>query len=801
MANISIVSGISPDIIKVVSLDQLVDEMRSDMHKDKTEKLRSLSGDEAKRFKISMPGFVIGKFKRRIHSELEQFCPILGFDIDHVPDPYSLVVKLSRWEYTRLACNSVSGTGVRLLIDTDCDLGSRDDYYQAVIDMISDYTGMQSGSDIRSGMRLAGFSSGEILDRLNQGFIDSVAGDISRFFFFGHHPEVSFNPDSKVFTLYRSGVVHSTGYRYEISNYERVEALVRKIEASMIDITDNGIFHWFKIASALAAEFSERGREFFHRVSKFHPKYTVSEADTEYSNALKKSGRSASIGSFFYICKEYGIYLSSEDLSLIASSHIEKRQRWHLSMNPMVSTDFIPDDDSFSSDYTGEDSVEKALVSCIIQNSSYLSEVYDNIIGFSHTMFVSIAGKVWQIIDGLDRKGLPVNKYTIESGMKNVGLNFDAGDYPVDVSPLDARKYAEMVRDNYLRRKVSMTFSNAVMEISSGKPLDQVVSKAASGMDISHSASSVDNSTPAIGDRAMNMIRDTVDRKRSGRVIGLDLGLNVENEFTGGWRDTDLVVVGARPGMGKTAYMLGKVLCNIEQGVPVGVVSLEMSGEQLFYRLASMRTGIALSKMTRGTASDEELKAIESSVEYIKGLPLYVDDTTGVNVFDIRRKAISWKAKGIKALFVDYIGLIAGTGKQNREQDVAEISRQLKLTAKELRIPVVALAQLNRLTESQKDKRPLLAHLRESGAVEQDADIVVFLFREGYYNQSYGSGAEIIYAKYRAGAVGTVHCVFAGEVTMFKDLPVRNFASTDDYEHFNPIIPPDKVGDEETMTW
>ena len=265
----------------------------------------------------------------------------------------------------------------------------------------------------------------------------------------------------------------------------------------------------------------------------------------------------------------------------------------------------------------------------------------------------------------------------------------------------------------------------------------------------------------------------------NSKVSGVTTGFKKLNDFTGGWQNSDLIIIAARPGMGKTALILKNLLEVALNDEPVGMFSLEMSAQQLATRLMAINSEFHLGQLMKHGFEKQEyfLKLLKIQGE-MTDLPIYIDDTPGITIYDLYMKARMWKRKyDIKILFVDYIQLMSGESKNgNREQEIAVISRKLKHLAKELNIPVVALSQLSRQVEARTDKRPRLSDLRESGAIEQDADVVIFIYRPEYYNDiptpeltSTGGNTEIIFAKYRSGSLETKALYWQGDKTKFMD--------------------------------
>ena len=259
-------------------------------------------------------------------------------------------------------------------------------------------------------------------------------------------------------------------------------------------------------------------------------------------------------------------------------------------------------------------------------------------------------------------------------------------------------------------------------------------------------------------------------------ITGVPTGFADLDYKTAGLHGSDLVLIAARPSMGKTAFALN-VATNaaIRAKVPVAIFSLEMSKEQLVNRVLASEAMVDSNKVRTGKLDEQDWGKLASVLGPLSEAEIYIDDTPGISVMEIRAKCRKLKLeKNIGLVVVDYLQLIQGNSKRggSREQEISEISRSLKILAKELDVPVIALSQLSRAPEQRPDHRPMLSDLRESGAIEQDADIVMFLYRDDYYNQESEKKniAEIILAKHRAGSTGTVETLFLGEYTKFVNL-------------------------------
>jgi replicative DNA helicase len=283
---------------------------------------------------------------------------------------------------------------------------------------------------------------------------------------------------------------------------------------------------------------------------------------------------------------------------------------------------------------------------------------------------------------------------------------------------------------------------------------------------------------------SFQMIEQLYDKKEM--VTGVPTGFAQIDELTTGLQKSDLIIIGGRPSMGKTAFSL-----NIAQHVgvhmkePVAIFSLEMSKEQLAFRMLCSEAMVDSNSIRKGFIKKEDWHRLTNAAGNLAAAPIFIDDSAGMTVLEMRAKARRLKAEhGLSLVIVDYLQLMRGRGNaERREQEISEISRSLKALAKELRVPVIALSQLNRGVESRTEKKPTLADLRESGAIEQDADVIIFLYRDEVYNKKREDNkgkAEIIIAKQRNGPTGEIPLTFMSQCTRFENYTDREYYSEED---------------------
>ena len=281
-----------------------------------------------------------------------------------------------------------------------------------------------------------------------------------------------------------------------------------------------------------------------------------------------------------------------------------------------------------------------------------------------------------------------------------------------------------------------------------------------------------------IAEVAMNVLHRVEEAsKQKNAITGVASGFIDLDYRTAGFQKSDLILIAARPSMGKTAFVLNILdYVAVKKQEPVMIFSLEMSKEQLANRLLSLETKIEADKLRKGTLTDEEWGDLIEGVARLSRSNVFIDDTPGISVSELRGKCRKRKLEtGLSLIMIDYLQLMSGEkGKRNaesRQQEISDISRSLKALAREMDCPVIALSQLSRAVEQRPDHRPMLSDLRESGAIEQDADIVMFLYRDDYYNKDteHPNEAELIIAKQRNGPIGTVRLLWQPQYTRFKN--------------------------------
>jgi replicative DNA helicase len=390
---------------------------------------------------------------------------------------------------------------------------------------------------------------------------------------------------------------------------------------------------------------------------------------------------------------------------------------------------------------------------------------------------------LYELMLELSERGSPIDLVTATEGLrqKNLlekvgGAAYVAGLTSHVPSVDNAVHYARIVRERAVQRKLIWVSTEIASEgYGSDEDVEEYLDRAEKAI-FEVTARKVRPSFVRVKD----ILRDTFAKieelyEHKDLVTGVPTGYHDLDQLTAGFQRSDLIIVAGRPGMGKTSFVLNIAqYAAIESGTPVAFFSLEMSKEQLVMRLLCSEARIDSHRLRRGMLRDSDWPKLTRAAGTLAEAPIFIDDTPGISTLEVRAKARRLKSEAdVGLVVVDYLQLMRARGSYDiREQEISEISRSLKGLAKELSVPVVALSQLNRGVESRSDKRPLISDLRESGAIEQDADVIMFIYRDEVYNkESSDKGiAEIIVGKQRNGPTDTVKLAFLSEFTTFENL-------------------------------
>lgn len=434
--------------------------------------------------------------------------------------------------------------------------------------------------------------------------------------------------------------------------------------------------------------------------------------------------------------------------------------------------------------------LEEAVLGALMIDKNALNEVID-ILNYE-SFYKEAHQQIFRAIQNLFANSQPIDMLTVSSELKQSGhLDMVGGDYYLAnltqkvSSSAHIEFHSRIIVQKHIQRELIRVSSEIITDAYDETTdvlnlLDDAESKL---FEIAN------GNIKKNYDSAQSLIHDAIKRiediaKKEG-LSGVPSGFTKVDRVTSGWQPSDLVILAARPGMGKTAFVLSMARnMAIDHNTAVAVFSLEMASVQLITRLISSETGISSEKLRKGQLDDQEWHNLHEKIKNLEKAPLFIDDTPALSVFDLRakcRRLVSQHNVGV--IIIDYLQLMTAGGNAkggNREQEISTISRSLKSIAKELNVPVIALSQLSRAVETRGgSKRPLLSDLRESGAIEQDADIVTFIYRPEYYgisewddeeNSPCEGQAEFIIAKHRNGGLENIRLRFTGHLAKFSDL-------------------------------
>ena len=391
--------------------------------------------------------------------------------------------------------------------------------------------------------------------------------------------------------------------------------------------------------------------------------------------------------------------------------------------------------------------------------------------------------KIYEAIRQMNMDERPVDVLTLNDELTKMGeiQNVGGAEYLMEISMQVAsaahiESHARILAQKYLARQlIHYAGDIETQAFDESVDVDQLMQQAEGNLfTISQSNMKQDYTQVApVVHEAVDILQRAASNK-SG-LTGIPTGYTGMDEMTSGWQASDLVIIAGRPAMGKTSFALS-IAKNVavDYNVPVGFFSLEMNNVQLVNRLISNVCEISGHKILNGQLDPSDWKKLDSRIGQLTSAPIFVDDTPGLSIFELRTKARRLvREKGVKLIMIDYLQLMSGSGKSDsRQQEISDISRSLKALARELDVPVIALSQLSRAVEQRPDHRPMLSDLRESGAIEQDADVVMFLYRDDYYHKDTEKKdiAEVIIAKQRNGPIGTIELVWLPRYTQFVNM-------------------------------
>ena len=425
------------------------------------------------------------------------------------------------------------------------------------------------------------------------------------------------------------------------------------------------------------------------------------------------------------------------------------------------------------------DEAERAVIGSMLMDADAIVTASEMITG--DDFYQRQYGILFDVMTELYGEDKPVDLVTLQERLKNkdvppelTSVEFISGILNDVPTSANIKHYAQTVAEKALLRRMIRTNEEIANTCYLGKePVDQILEDTEKKIfDLLQKKSSED--FVPIRDVVLNVI-DKIElaAKHKGTVTGLATGFYDLDYKTSGFQPSDLILVAARPSMGKTAFVLNLAqYIAVKNKVPTAIFSLEMSKDQLVNRLLSMESKVDSQLIRTGNLSANDWEKLIESAGDISKAPLIIDDTPGISISELRSKCRKFKLENdLGLVIIDYLQLMSGSSKRtdSRQQEISEISRSLKALAREINAPVIALSQLSRACETRPDHRPILSDLRESGAIEQDADVVMFIYRDDYYNKDTDKKniSEIIIAKQRNGPIGTVELVWLPNYTKF----------------------------------
>ncbi|MEF2146086.1 MAG: replicative DNA helicase [Desulfovibrionaceae bacterium] len=432
---------------------------------------------------------------------------------------------------------------------------------------------------------------------------------------------------------------------------------------------------------------------------------------------------------------------------------------------------------------------EQAVLGGVFQSNSLFHTLVD--IVTPEDFYSPVHQTIFSTFIDLYNRNSPIDLITVSNHLKTAGVLDELGGpaYLAElsnspVSSANAARHAHIVRDKAILRQLIDTASGIISNCYDTQDVDSLLDEAEKS--IFEIADAKTTGTITSSRDLVNQVFDELTKRFENKsaVTGIPTGYQKYDEMTAGLQKSDLIIVAGRPSMGKTAFALNLGMrAAINSGIATAVFSLEMSKEQLMTRLLACQARVNLGHLRTGYLQDEDWVKLQDAANQFMQSPLFIDDTPALSTLELRARCRRLKAEhNLGLVVVDYLQLMRSSRRiDSREQEISDISRSLKALAKELNIPVIALSQLNRKVEERKPPRPMLSDLRESGAIEQDADVILFLYRDDFYNKSEDNPkknqAEVIIGKQRNGPVGDVDLYFHKQWTRFEDLTTTPYPS------------------------
>lgn len=428
---------------------------------------------------------------------------------------------------------------------------------------------------------------------------------------------------------------------------------------------------------------------------------------------------------------------------------------------------------------------EEAILGAILTNPVCFTKVADML---STTSFYKPANKmIYEAIVDLFTKNQAIDIVTVSERLNEqakldlVGGRAYINDLALNViTTANIEYYAKIVQEKAIKREL-INAGSQIVEMAYDNTTTEDTLDSAEKLIFNIAQQKTSSDLTSVKDLVLTSYEKIAYRyEHRDELTGVPTGFYDLDNMTSGLQKSDLIILAARPSMGKTALAL-----NIAQNVAlkakkaVAIFSLEMSKEQLVQRMLCSEAEVDSHKLKTGNMQSSDWEKLTTSMNHFADAPLYIDDKPGATVMEVRAKCrrLAMEEKDLGLVVIDYLQLMEASGKEDRNQQISGISRGLKSLARELNVPVIALSQLSRAVESRPDKHPMMSDLRESGAIEQDADIIMFIYRDEYYNKENTENrgkAEVMIAKHRNGAVGSIDLLFQGSITKFKNITKTN---------------------------
>lgn len=422
---------------------------------------------------------------------------------------------------------------------------------------------------------------------------------------------------------------------------------------------------------------------------------------------------------------------------------------------------------------------EEAILGGILLDPEAISRIADLLV--SDAFYINAHKEIYKTALLLHNQGKPTDLMTVTTWLNDNNLLEKVGGQSklaqlveTVVSTVNIDRYAALVIDKYQRRRLIQAGNEIVhLGYDTSLELETVLDRAEQNI-FGLSQTTANSGLIPISDTLIDTFQEIENRNEGVTLPGIPSNFYDLDSSTGGFQRSDLIIIAGRPSMGKTSFAMG-IARNIAEELPVAIFSLEMSKEQLVQRLLASEAGIESNYLRSGRISQNQWEPLSRALGTLSELPIFIDDSPNQTVMQMRshlRRLQAQQGGKLGLVLIDYLQLMEGSGSDNRVQEISRITRSLKGLARELNVPVIALSQLSRSVETRNNKRPMMSDLRESGSIEQDADLIIMLYRDEYYspNTPDRGVAEVIIVKHRNGPTGTIKFLFKPELTKFLNM-------------------------------